>query len=290
MKKIVWAVDAFEENKDALKGMLSLLKGFGISPERGIRPVYVAGHWEARLNLAFDIPPQERFGKYPQKLVADLLRKAGLNVTPQKVVVLPQPGTSLKAAADDLVKFAKRDKADAIAIFTHAKKGLDRFILGSFAETLIHRSSLPVIVVNPQCRKPAKVKRVLFATDASNEAARALRKTVALIKPLGAELVLFHTLEPIVYTDLPVPIDRSGVEKRLMSAARSVQKQGVKVEVVIDDSLATAPQAIVDAGRAKQADLIVMAAQKGPAATLFLGSVTRRILREADRPVLVLRA
>lgn len=290
MKKIVWAVDAFEENKDALKGMLALLKNLGASPEKGIRPVYVAGHWEARLNLAFDIPAKERFGKYPQKLVADLLRKAGLNVQPQKVVVLPQPGTSLKAAADDLMKFAKRDKAEAIAIFTHAKKGLDRFILGSFAETLIHRSSLPVIVMNPQCKAPTKVKRVLFATDASREASRALRRTVELIKPLGAELVLFHTLEPIVYTDLPVPFDRSGVEKRLVATARGVQKQGVKVEVVIDDSLVAAPQAILDAGRAKQADLIVMAAQKGPTATLFLGSVTRRVLREADRPVLVLRA
>lgn len=290
MKKIVWAVDAFEENKGALKGMLTLVKNLGVAPEKGIRPVYVAGHWEARLNLAFDVPAKDRFGKYPQILVSDLLRKAGLSVAPQKVAVLPQPGTSLKAAADDVVKFAKREKAEAIAIFTHAKKGLDRFILGSFAETLIHRSPLPVVVMNPHSAAPAKLKRVLFATDASREATRALHKTIALVKPLGAELVLFHTLEPIVYTDLPVQINRSGIERRLMAIARSIQRKGVKVEIVIDDSLAPAAQAILDAGRAKKADLVVMAAQKGAAASLFLGSVTRRVLREADRPVLVLRA
>lgn len=289
MKKIAWAVDAFEEHGSALRGMAGLIRSLGVGPA-GIRPVYVAGHWEARLNLAFDVPVERRFGRYPQELVAGLLRKAGVDVAPAKVAVLPQPGISLRAGADDLIRFAKREKADAIALFSHSKKGIDRVLLGSFAETLVHRSPLPLLVMNPKCKAPAKIKRVLFATDGSPEDARALRRAVKILGPLGVTFTLFHALEPIVYTDIPVDVDRGRVEKKLVAAARRLRADGLAVELVIDDSLTTAAQAIVDAARDKKADLIVTAAQKGPAATLFLGSVSRRVLRDADRPVLILRA
>jgi nucleotide-binding universal stress UspA family protein len=49
--------------------------------------------------------------------------------------------------ATELVRAAGELRADAIAIATHSRRGLDRLVFGSVAERVVHGTSLPVILL-----------------------------------------------------------------------------------------------------------------------------------------------
>lgn len=50
-------------------------------------------------------------------------------------------------AADEIVKTAKETDADLIVMGSHGRRGLSHFFLGSVAEGVLQRSSVPVMVV-----------------------------------------------------------------------------------------------------------------------------------------------
>ena len=60
------------------------------------------------------------------------------------------PDTEVAAAADiasGIIDVARRHAADAIVVGTHRRGNLERFFLGSTAESILRRSDVPVIVV-----------------------------------------------------------------------------------------------------------------------------------------------
>lgn len=52
--------------------------------------------------------------------------------------------------ADELVAAALSHRADAVVMGTHGRTGLDRFLLGSVAESVVRRAPCTVIVVKPE--------------------------------------------------------------------------------------------------------------------------------------------
>ena len=48
---------------------------------------------------------------------------------------------------DEILRFSKRQGADAIVMGTHGRGGLKRLFLGSVAESVLHRASCPVVIV-----------------------------------------------------------------------------------------------------------------------------------------------
>jgi universal stress protein A len=52
-------------------------------------------------------------------------------------------------ATDGIVWAAEREGADLIVMSTHGRSGLGRIVLGSVADAVVRRTSLPVIVVRP---------------------------------------------------------------------------------------------------------------------------------------------
>lgn len=78
--------------------------------------------------------------KYLAKTKAKLTKK-GLNV---ETKVLPgRPG-------EVICEFADRNKMDIIALATHGRSGLSRWIFGSVADKLIRCCSMPVVLIRPQ--------------------------------------------------------------------------------------------------------------------------------------------
>lgn len=58
-------------------------------------------------------------------------------------------------AAQEVVGFAKREKADCIVISTHGRSGLSHLLFGSVAEKVVRLSDCPVLSVRP---KPSDLK------------------------------------------------------------------------------------------------------------------------------------
>ena len=69
----------------------------------------------------------------------DALRKAGL----EKVSCASAEGLS----ADEIIKFARRTPDNLIAMCSHGRSGISRWMLGSVTETVVRHSDNPVLVV-----------------------------------------------------------------------------------------------------------------------------------------------
>ena len=70
--------------------------------------------------------------------IAEQMAHAG--VTAHAVVKQGQP-------AKQIVATAKEADADAIAMATHSRRGLNRVMFGSVAEEVLHESNLPILLV-----------------------------------------------------------------------------------------------------------------------------------------------
>ena len=73
--------------------------------------------------------------------IATSLRARGLGV---EIVVLH------RISADEaILDYADRNAVDVIAMTTHGRSGLARALLGSVADSVVRKSGLPVLVINP---------------------------------------------------------------------------------------------------------------------------------------------
>jgi nucleotide-binding universal stress UspA family protein len=102
----------------------------------------------------------------------------------------PDPTETILGAAQD-------DRIDLLVIGTRGHQGIAKLVLGSSAEELIHRARCPVLVVGPNVPAPAETllfRSIVYATDFSPEAAKALVFALSFAQECGAHLYLCHVL------------------------------------------------------------------------------------------------
>jgi nucleotide-binding universal stress UspA family protein len=51
--------------------------------------------------------------------------------------------------ADTIMEFGEKNSVDLIAIATHGRSGIGRWVFGSVADKLLHSSNVPVLIVRP---------------------------------------------------------------------------------------------------------------------------------------------
>ena len=87
---------------------------------------------------------------------------------------------------------AQRRTPALVVLGTHGGGSIDRFVLGSTAEGILRHSSGPALTVGPNVSilrgAALKIRRVLYATDCTAEAAHAAPIAVALADAFSAEL------------------------------------------------------------------------------------------------------
>jgi len=76
--------------------------------------------------------------------LAEPLREAGIDVTCTVLEGVP---------SEAIIGYAKDTEAGCIALATHGHSGLREVILGSTAEQLVKKSTLPVLVISPTSKK-----------------------------------------------------------------------------------------------------------------------------------------
>ncbi|GAB4567384.1 MAG: universal stress protein [Anaerolineae bacterium] len=135
-------------------------------------------------------------------------------------------------------------------------------------------------------------KTILFATDASTSAERALIYLEHLAKLEGAKVYVFHAYElPNRYRAVE-GFDALAAQYRQVAQAAVDDSVEVLKEAGIDaegELIEGAPApAILEAAQRHNADLIVMGIRgPGSVAEMLLGSVSTHVLRYAPCPVLV---
>jgi nucleotide-binding universal stress UspA family protein len=143
-----------------------------------------------------------------------------------------------------------------------------------------------------------KPKRILVPIDFSEHAKKALKYAAAFGEQFGAEVLLLHVVEPIVYPVemgfVPPEIQDMGeklvqnARERLQALADAELKLPIKTTALI--SRGTAFQQIATVAQEKGADLIIVTTHGYTGLKhVLLGSTAERVVRHAPCPVLVVR-
>ncbi len=290
--KILWTFDPFEKNKQLrFFGKKLLLNLFDKSDK--VKAVYMASRSEINLTTAFDVPKKNRFTIYPKKLIKSELKK--LNLMKIDVVVIPELSMSTTASVKKLASFAKESKTDLIVISTHGKVGLPRFILGSFAESLVHSAQTNVLLYNQKTKLSKTPKKLVYAHDFSRKGADGLPQVLDYANKWNASLVIVHVPESNYSFSFQGPDEdaesyRKYVNDVAIQIEQTVRRRGIPCEIFIEPSWKkSASQSILDTVKKVNADIAIVTAKSGKMAALLGGGVTRNIIRESRVPTLILK-
>jgi nucleotide-binding universal stress UspA family protein len=187
-------------------------------------------------------------------------------------------------------------RMDLVIVGTHGRTGAMKLLLGSVAEEIFRRASVPVLTIGPSVRKGAhnggRFHRVLFATDFTPEAAAAAPYAVSMAEENQARLLLLHVMR-----------DPSQVlEKRAQDSVAHVMHELYEI-VPQAAELWCRPQAtvrfgnpaarILEAAKEHDADLIVLGARDAAgrlgAATHLERTTAHQVVARAACPVLTVR-
>lgn len=294
-KMAVWAIDPMEAQTVPAQDVISELRNWISQANIHVQPVYVLEVGTSLSDISF----------YVEQRVLDL--KTALNKYLNQLdlpnvlgpEVLVSKSNSIMDAIDVLLKFAKQRRSDCIMVSSKGRSGLSRIAFGSFAESLLLKSSIPVWVLSHGDSKSLNSKKFLFATDFSENSKESYREFLRTAQALGAEVVLYYAatipdtvlaangMGPIVAIE---PYLRDLQEEGEKTAAKwmgEAKRLGVKSQAIVETVIHDVPQAILAAARAKNCGAIAMASQSGPIAAAILGSYARQVVRHSYCPVWV---
>ena len=204
---------------------------------------------------------------------------------------------------DALHAYAKRNKVDLIVMSSHGRGGIARLSLGSVTDSLIRRTTIPVLVVKPHpsyvnSQAPDAFKRIVVPLDGSSVAEQILPRVVAFAKVEDSALTLLRVVVPRTSSQKAVANectpwcdkDVSAAEAYLFRTAIKLRDDGLRTrtDVVIGENIA---RSIADYAARESADLVAIATHgRGGLSRAVIGSVADALTRTSHASVLVLRA
>ncbi len=205
-----------------------------------------------------------------------------------------------------ITDIAEAENVDLIAMSTHGRAGLARWMLGSAPDRVLRHTHLPVLLVRPAGEtavgeKPYPLKKVIVALDGSRAAqavlpyveglAKTLKLGVVLIQVVSAETtVQFSPMGPDTWA---IPADvlqhldvvASGY---LTGVGKGLQREGIAVQWDVLRG-AAAPR-IVEFAKETPGSMVAMTTHgRSGLGRWVLGSVADQVVRASGEPVLVIR-
>jgi nucleotide-binding universal stress UspA family protein len=225
--------------------------------------------------------------------------------------------------ADAILDTAEQHSVDLIALCTHGRGGIRRFLLGSVAANLIGNTTMPLLIVRAKQASVDGVptqtidfRKILVPLDGSPLAASVLPIVGEIAAKAGATVVLLRAMpEPNEEAATSSSIqmlrsitgvktegadgamadpyasqlehEREGAQSSLDLAAAALQRSGIQTETIVE--FGSAAETILRVASAQNADLVAMGTHGRSGLRRFLlGSVADRIVRYSEAPVLLM--
>lgn len=210
-------------------------------------------------------------------------------------------------AAGAIIDAAESFDADVVVMGSHGRSGVQRVLLGSVLEALLHKSRRPVLAV-PSHVDPAHLvsgatlREIVCAVDLATPSLTALAYALAMAEEANAHLTLLHVIEvPPELQHPPQPpyaafdadAVRAEAEADMLNRLRKLIPEHARDYCTIETSVlegGVSRQVLRLAGN-RRADLIVLGVHGRNALDLAVfGSNSKDIVRQATCPVLVVPA
>jgi nucleotide-binding universal stress UspA family protein len=183
---------------------------------------------------------------------------------------------------------------DLIVLGTHGRTHAQKLLLGSFAEEILRRSSVPVLTIGPHVQKNATISgafhSVLFATDFSKSCKAAAQFAVSLAEENDAHLALLHVAsKPGMNEQEEGTVD--DVMQALDDIVPSNARRWCHPSPIVQ--FGDTANGILEVATEIGADLIVLGARDAAghlgAATHFERAIAHKVVAHARCPVLTVR-
>ena len=201
----------------------------------------------------------------------------------------------------EILRVAAEQGIELIAMTTHGRGALGRWVFGSVADRVARSSPVPMLLVRPSEGEPRSVtiRRLVVPLDGSALAEEVLPTAQALAKHLGVPIHLITVIDvmrliptelgPVVAFDATVYEDTlsqldAGARALLDDVSERLERQGLPTssEVAHGSPFMTIADAVHDG------DLIVMTCHgRSGVRRWLLGSVAEKLVREAPVPVVL---
>jgi nucleotide-binding universal stress UspA family protein len=203
------------------------------------------------------------------------------------------------AAADGLLSYVAEHDIHLVVMGTHGRRGVERLLMGSVAETVVRRAPCPVLTVGRQAVLPDALRegRLLVPVDFSEHQARLLAHARELALSYDMGLTLLHVVAdetwPDAYNvtlDTPPPaVLARRAEEALDAPAEALRTHGLDVAVAVRRGHPA--DEILDAAAEDGADLLAISTHgRTGLRRLLLGSVAETVIRHAACPVFTVKA
>lgn len=261
----------------------------------------------ARIDLVTvpEMPPETDDQGRAREAATEYLERIGQQVRGDRDVDV-QTTLLQGLIASTLEEFATGNDTDLIVMATHGRGSFSRLWLGSVADEMVRHAPSPVLLVRPDdhgkeaARRFSHLRHVLLPLDGSEGAEAIVEHALAI----GVEgqtrytllRVVQHPEEPIsVYLPDTIQMTRAAeeverqAEQYLERVATELRSRGAEVDtdILLDSHTGTAILRYADE---HAVDLVAMATHgRGGLTRTVLGSVTDKVVRGADKPILIYR-
>ncbi|HKJ91891.1 MAG TPA: universal stress protein [Longimicrobiales bacterium] len=202
--------------------------------------------------------------------------------------------------ADALNDYAAAHDVDLIVMTTHGRGGLSRAWLGSVADVLVRRATMPVLLYRPGMEHGASTafRNILVPLDGSAESETAVARALQLGALTDARYTLLYVVQmPFLMEGLSsaelLRVDADELDRRRGEAEHYLHTLAGRMQTEADVRTTTLlherpADAILSYARDCDADVIAMATRGlGGWKRMVLGSVADKVLRGAEQPVLL---
>lgn len=216
--------------------------------------------------------------------------------------------TELVESADPaarIIECADSFGVDLVVTGSHGRTGVERALLGSVLETLLHRCGRPVLAIpshldDQRPGKPIRFGRIVCAVDFAAASLNALAYAIAIAEESDARLTLLHVIDvPPEFKHHPQPPDfnvdpiRAEAEAECLTRLRALVPDGARDYCTIETAVIEGgvSRQLLRMSAAANADLIVLGVHGRNAFDLaFFGSTSKDVIRQAHCPVLIVPA
>lgn len=211
------------------------------------------------------------------------------------------PGNDPVAAIAD---YAAENGIDLIAMSTHGRSGIGRWVYGSNADKLLQSTAYPILLVRPRngdapSQGGVNIDTLIVPLDGSLLAEEALAYAEGIASQMSLRLSLIRVVttpaiaypgtetyayDPRLFTDL-----ENDAAAYLREKQAQLESRGLEVASTVRGGYPAAH--IIDFSEDSEGSLIVMSTHgRGGLGRWIMGSVADRVLRAAYRPILLIRS